>query len=338
LGDVVLTLPILSVLRRCIPHAHIAMLLKRYTGEIVEGNPFLDEIIWYDNDDSLIPFLEMCRILRSRNFDAAVVVYPRARLAMLMACSGIPIRIGTGYRYYSFLFNRRVYEHRSQAGKHEVEYNLNLLKHLGCTGHEAPQFAIHVPAEATISVSRLLDKLCIGADERIVALHPGSGGSAREWPAANFGSLAEKLIDRSKVAVVVTGGSGEEAKVREVIRASKEKAIPVVSMPSVKELAALLARCSLVIANSTGPLHIAAALGVPVIGLYPQHTPMSAKRWGPIASRKKVFVPDRPADCKDCTSGKEQYCHCMASVTIDQVYEAARGMLQSPEPREKQRA
>ena len=109
LGDVVLTLPLLPVLRRRYPTAHIAMLLRRYTGEIVKGNPYANELLWYDDDNGLVPFRKMSHVLRKENFDAVIVVYPTLRLAFLMFWSRIPVRIGTGYRYYSFLFNRRVF-------------------------------------------------------------------------------------------------------------------------------------------------------------------------------------------------------------------------------------
>ena len=117
----------LPALRECFPDAHIAMLLRHYTGDVVRGNPYVSELIWYDNEAGLVPFGEMVATLREREFDVAIVVYPRFRLAWLMWRSGIPLRVGTGYRYYSVLFNKKVFEHRKDAQRHELEYNLNLL-------------------------------------------------------------------------------------------------------------------------------------------------------------------------------------------------------------------
>ncbi len=118
LGDVVLTLPVLSSLRRCFPRARLSVLLRRYTGAIVTGNPYVDEILWYDADGVPVPFTAMLSTLKEKRFDAAVLVRPDPRAAILLFLARIPVRIGTGYRYYSPLMTHRIYEHRSEAKHH----------------------------------------------------------------------------------------------------------------------------------------------------------------------------------------------------------------------------
>lgn len=334
LGDVILTLPMLPALRSCFPDAHIAMLLRRYTGEVLEGNPYVDELIWYDRNSNpaqpshgLIPFNEMCTVLRERKFDAAVVVYPRFRLAWLMFRAGIPLRIGTGYRLYSFLFNRRVYEHRKDAKRHEVEYNLNLLRELNCTlpNDFRPEFVVDVPAHAEEKVRQVLQAAGV-ADAPFAVIHPGSGGSAREWPTGNFGVLASRLNSELGLRVIVTGTKGEAGKIAEVVQASEGQAIALEESLSIKEFAALIRSAKIFLSNSTGPLHLAVAMGTPVIGLFPQHTAMSARRWGPYTEKKIVFVPDRPLDCNVCIENQTA-CECMATITVDQVFASAMSLL-----------
>ncbi len=326
LGDVLLTLPMLSVLRTCFPGAHIAMLLRQYTGDLVVGNPHVDELIWYDDVDKLIPFGKMVATLRERAFDAAIVVYPRFRLAWLMFRSGIPVRVGTGYRFYSSLFNRKVYEHRKDAQRHEVEYNLNLLSQLNCGLPKVlkPEFLIDVPASAEQRAQEVLASSGVGTQEFVV-VHPGSGGSAREWPPEFFGSLANRFANDG-LKVIVTGGSGDEEKVAQVVRVSNGQAVPVVAKLRLKELCALVRAAKLFVSNSTGPLHLAVAMKTPVVGLFPQHTAMSVKRWGPYTDNKAVFVPDRPLDCNACIENKTS-CACMASISVEQVYEGAVKLL-----------
>lgn len=328
LGDVILTLPMLPALRKCFPDAHIAMLLRRYTGEIIEGNPHVNELIWYDYDSQLVPFNAMCAMLRERKFDAAIVVYPRLRLAWLMFRSGIPLRIGTGYRYYSFLFNKKVFEHRKDAKQHEVEYNLNLLKELNCVVPDdfSPEFLVDIPLAAEEKVRQVLSSLSPKVDSRFAILHPGSGGSAREWSPENFGKLASRFLSESELQTIVTGSKGEEKKVAEVVKASQGKAIPLVGMLSIKELGALIRSAKLFVSNSTGPLHLAVAMGTPVVGLFPQHTAMSAKRWGPYAEKKTVLIPDRPLDCNVCVENKST-CECMATISVGQVFQSASLLL-----------
>jgi ADP-heptose:LPS heptosyltransferase len=301
------------------------MLLNRYTGEIVGGNPYLNELLWYDDGNGIVPFWKMRREIRKRRFDAVVVVYPRFRLACLMALAGIPLRVGTGFRAYSFLFNRRVFEHRKNAARHEVDYNIGLIRELGCIPRGEPEFLIHIPEDARRSVEEILGE---PKGRRIIVIHPGSGGSAREWPAAHFGSLASRLLQQGDATIYVTGTQNEKSKVDAVVALAGHGAVSLAGELTVKQLAALLSVADLFVANSTGPLHIAAALGTPVLGLYPQHTPMSAKRWGPRTEKKRVYSPQRREDCRDCVDGTSASCECMASISVDTVYSGARELLE----------
>ena len=327
LGDVILTLPMLPVLRRRYPGAHIGMLLSTYTGEIVTGNPFVDELIWYDDGRNRLPFNAMLREIRRRRFNAVVVAHPTLRLALLMFLARIPLRIGSGYRYYSFLFNQRVYEHRKDAKRHEVEYNLNLLRLLDCLPTDDVEFAVVVSEEDRMSTEQLIRFRDMGVGDELVVLHPGSGGSAREWPPRNFAELAGRLWNERRSKIVVTGMPGDERKGELIVSATHGNALSLVGKLRVKQLAALVQSADIVIANSTGPLHIAAAVGTPVVGLYPQLTPMSAARWGPYTSRKRVLVPDKPADCGECSPERGQECACMASISVQDVYRAASELL-----------
>lgn len=327
LGDVILTLPMLPVLRSCYPDASIAMLLRRYTGAIMEGHPQVDTLLWYDEGGELVPFLRMCRILRQHRFDAAIVVYPTIRLAWLMFCSGIPLRVGTGYRFYSALFNRRVYEHRKDARRHEVEYNLNLLGALGCeVPRGTPQFPLVLPDGIGDRVREILREAGIDPDADLVLVHPGSGGSAREWSAENFGLLAARIAEDPAVRVAVTGTAPEAEKVGRVVRASGGRAVSLAGRLSLAELAGLIRHSRVFVANSTGPVHVAAAVGTPVVGLYPWQTPMSAGRWGPYTEKKAVFTPQEPQDCTAC-DGRSP-CACMQTITVDTVHRAAASFLQ----------
>lgn len=319
----------ISALRKCFPDAYIAVLVRRYTGDIVGGNPDVNELLWYDGEDGLVPMKDIAATLRERHFDAAIVVYPRFRLAWLMWRAGIPIRIGTGYRFYSFLFNRKVFEHRKDAQRHELEYNLRLLEELDCECEigSSPNFFIEVPSDAHNRIEKLLDEAGISKGESFIIIHPGSGGSAREWSPRNFGLLAAKLIEKRGVKALVTGGRGDEAKVAEVVHASGGRAIPIVNQVSLKEFAALIRRSQLFVANSTGPLHLAVAMKTPVVGLYPQHTAMSAKRWGPYTDKKVVFVPERPLDCNVCVENNSA-CECMATISVDEVFEGGVDLLE----------
>jgi len=326
IGDVILTLPMVEVLRKNFPHAHIAMLIRRYTRELVEGNKNIDEILFYDDGNTLRPFSRIVSILRQGKFDVAFITYPRFRLALVIWRAGIPLRVGTGYRWYSILFNKKVFVHRKTAERHEAEYNLDLLQAIGCEVVEIPIPHLEIPRHVLDSVQHRLPQYGITPGKRIVIFHPGSGGSGRDWSPAKFAALGKKLSQYSDIQVVVTGGKGEDGLVHSVATMIGVNIPSIVGQLSLKEYAALAKIASLLVANSTGPLHIAAAVGTPVIGLYSQIPAMSPRRWGPYTERKTLFVPkNKPLDCDKCTAGSE--CACMESITVDEVHEGVKHYL-----------
>jgi len=336
MGDVVLTLPVFSSLRRRFPRARLVMLAGRYGGAIVEGFPLVDEILWYDDPPRLVPFRLMLARLRRERFDAAVIVHPTLRLAILAFLSRIPLRVGTGYRYYSFLFNRRVYTHRKTAERHEVEYNMELLAPLDCAGAAAKPLdvPIDIPPAAHQSVRALLANA--GLKGGYAVMHPGSGGSALEWPPGNFGILARRIADGMNLSIVVTGTVRESALADGIARAVPGRSVSLAGKLSVKELAALLKGAALLVANSTGPLHVAVAVGTPVIGLYPQIPVMGPRRWGPYTDCARVLVPAKPQDCVECAGKTGAACACMTSITVDTAYAAAADLLSTGPLTERQ--
>ena len=325
IGDVVLTLPMVPALHAKFHGRRISMLLRSYTQELVDGFAGLDSILTYDHGNKPKAFFTLLSELRKCRFDLVFVVHPTFRLALVMLLAGIQIRVGTGYRWYSFLFNRKVFEHRKTAEKHEAEYNLSLLQAVGCDIRSIPSIALAVSAAAKNAAAQEIKRLGIAASEKLVILHPGSGGSAREWSAQNFGDLA-RALKNDGCSVVVTGSSLEELLVEEVVSRASGSVTASAGRLSLKELAAFIGSARLFVSNSTGPLHIAAAVGTPVIAFYPPIRECSPCRWGPLTEKKLVFTADN-ALCERCKGGPCQGSDCMDQITVDRVLQAARKLL-----------
>ncbi len=325
IGDVVLSLPMVSVLRASFPTAQLSMLLRSYTKPLAEGYHGLDRIVLYDDLGIEKSLGRMIGELRSEKFDAVVVSYPTFRLAALMYLARIPRRIGTGYRWYSFLFNKRVYEHRKTAEKHEAEYNLSLLKSLGCNVSPVPTISLPISNEDEEGAKEIRVALNLQKGERVAVLHPGSGGSARDWGVDNFAELT-RLLSNDNFQVLISGGPGESTLVDQVVRRSGNKGIPLTNIRNLKLLAAFLKSVDIFISNSTGPLHIAAAVGTPVIGLYPPILACSPVRWGPLTSKNRVFVPNAN-ECPRCKGGACEGNECMDLITPKEVFAAVKGLV-----------
>lgn len=325
IGDVVLSLPMVTALRAWDRALSISFLVRTYTRELVEGAPGITGVLTSDTGSVPKPFWTLLRELRQARFDAAVIASPTFRMALAVRLAGIRVRVGTGYRWYSFLFNRRVYEHRKTALKHEAEFNVSLLGALGVPVPHSPRPVLAIPARAREAALAVRRAKGFAPRDRVVILHPGSGGSARDWRAENFGRLARRLAEEG-AAVLITGGRGDEPLVERVCAAAQLPLETSVGTMDLMTLAALLESASLFVSNSTGPLHIAAAVGTPVIAFYPPIIQCSPRRWGPLAEQSVVFEADA-GRCSRCHGGPCQGDDCMDQITVEEVAKAARSLL-----------
>jgi lipopolysaccharide heptosyltransferase II len=322
IGDVILTLPTVEALKSSFPAARVTMLVRSYTSGLAEG---ISDILLYDREGKTRHFFDMLSELRHAQFDIAVVAYPRFRIALLLWWAGIPVRVGSGYRWYSFFFNRRVYEHRKTIEKHESEYNLSFAKAIGCKIPDKPLARLVITEREKQTAQTIRLKLGLKDSDKLILIHPGSGGSARDWKPEHFAQLAIELSKR-RFCVVITGGETEAELVKRVVQDAGGGVKSFISTLSLKEFAALIQTAKLFVANSTGPLHIAAAVGVPVIGFYPPVRVMSPKRWGPLSDKKYIFVPD-PAQCLRCKGGDCQGNDCMEQIKVNHVVEAVERLI-----------
>lgn len=320
IGDVVLSLPMLPALKNRFPSAKISVLVRPYTKELVEHHSCVDEVILWDESKGMKPYVEL---LRQKRFDMAIVPYPRFNLAMITYLAGIPIRVGTGFRWYSFLFNRRIYEHRKDAKRHEVEYNLNLLTTIGIEPMPETVFEFAVSDEARKSVDARLSSDHVG---KFAVLHAGSGGSARDWSIGNFAKLGDAVYKEFGLSIVLTGGKDETELTAKLAAAMTVPSVNYTGAFSISELGALFSRASLFVANSTGPLHIAAMVGTPVVAFYPPIIQCSPVRWGPYTKKKKVYTADN-IRCTLCKGGPCISNVCMDQITVEQVIAGMRELL-----------
>ncbi len=290
LGDMVLTLPLARALKGEYPHAEICMVARRYVAPLVENCPAVDRPIYTDD------FGSIGEIFRSERFSAAF--FPRPRLDECAAAffARVPLRVGTAYRYYSPLFNHRVRDHRKTAEHHEAEYNTRLLCSAVAKDFDVVLTAPFVDPKALESVGKKLESHGVARGTEFVIIHPGSGGSARDLPPHSFREVAALVAASCPIRIVVTGAENESAQCQEVASAGGT-CVNLCGKLSLPELIALASMARLLVANSTGILHIAAALGVRVVGLYPNSPHISARRWGPYTDKKIILTP--PTDGED---------------------------------------
>lgn len=318
LGDVVLTLPMAQAISSGVPGTEIEFLVSDYTAPLVSMAPSVDSVAVVRANASL-----MERVRLFRRSKAQVVFFPNASFGMALAAAlaRIPKRVGTAYRWYSWLFTDRIRDHRRDAERHETEYNLRMLGAIGIDASNSIA-SLHIPESSVLSTKAWLESEQIGM--RYAVLHIPSGGSSKDWPTDRFVKLGQRLGLVNNLAIVLTGTPAEAEflfSVRERIRNAYPSVHMFVGRP-IEELAALLSMASLVASNSTGPGHLAAALGTPAIGLFPLPRALSKERWGLRGQRARNVAPDPKEGCPNCET-----CTCMERIDLERVYDECCEML-----------
>ena len=298
LGDVILSFPVISALRRKFSSTQIWFLGKNYTKDILECSPHLDGIILTDDISNRKKKMGvLVREIKEKEFDTAVVLYPELAIALAIFLAGIPRRIGTGYRWYSMLFNKRIYEHRKYCKKHEVEYNLGLLKPLNIDEKKV-EFDIKIPEKDKDKIKKILKDKGISENDTLIIIHPGSRGSAIDFDPYKFTDLIDMISLKTDSKVIISGTKSEEMILNKINEKCQKKPITFDRELTLKELAALLKRANIFVSNSTGPLHLAVALDTEVIGIFPDIIPLSPERWGPYKKEDSIVTPNIPVGVK----------------------------------------
>ena len=306
IGDVVLTLPLAVALRQKFPEAYIIFLGRKYTEQVIRCCSAVNEFADWDEIQHSV------EKMRSLNADVILHVFPGSKIASMAKQAGILLRIGTSHRLYHFLTcNKLINLGRKNSDLHEAQLNLKLGVALGLKG----DFSIDELREMNI-----LDKIQVLKEDELIEkcrkniiLHPSSRGSAREWHRDNFSSLIRSLpADKFKIFISGTKEEGEKLK---AFIEDHPGVTDITGKQDLSQFISFISRCDALVAASTGPLHIAAALGIKAIGIFPPMRPIHKERWGPIGKRALALSVDK--SCSDCRKSSD--CVCMRLVSPENV-------------------
>ncbi|HUK30155.1 MAG TPA: glycosyltransferase family 9 protein [Candidatus Acidoferrum sp.] len=318
LGDIIHALPVLAALRDTFLRARIDWLIEKRWQPILEGNPDLNETLVL-NSSSIRDFFRCAKRLRERNYTAVIDAQSLYRSAILAWRTPATKHIGFGWRNAresaaSLFYSQRV----KTKATHIVDQNRALAEAAGARLGTV-RFPIYVSSDSQGVIAQLLQSSSM---ERYIVLSPGGGWRYKRWPPERFGELAQKLWNEHHYRIIVNCGPGE-SDLGEIVLGHAGIAMPIMVQFHLPELKALLLRADLVVACDSGPLHLAAALGTPVVGLY---GPTDPARNGPYGGRDIVI---RNADEEDTTHDREDYdSEAMLSITVDQVFSAVEERLE----------
>ena len=282
-GDVVLATPVIENLKRRFPRTHLSFLTEEASADVLRWNPWLDELIVlplhrWGNQGIRGSWREQARFyrnLRQRRFDLVFDLFGNPRSALLTWLTGAPDRVGFAFRGRRHAYTT-VVTPSGQPG-HEVLFHLEALETLDIpVAADRPRVAI--PGTANKKADAWLREHAPHA-RTVIGLNPGGGWAIKRWPPESFGRLADALIDEYGVDVLILWGPGEEGLVARVTGAMGNRPL-VLPETTLAELGAYLERCGLLVSNDSAPMHMAAALNVPTVGIFGPTDPRAQGPWG----------------------------------------------------------
>lgn len=315
IGDVILTIPILSILKENIGISELHLLGKSYTEDVVLANVVVDKFINFDVLEAL-QYDDQVRIIKAENYDAIVHVFPNQAIARLARDSGIPMRIGTASRWFHWLTcNKLVQLNRKMSDLHEAQLNLKLLKAFDIKhSYSLEEIFLHFKLFNVLPLPTRFSSLL--ADNKLnIILHPKSNKSAREWGLQNFLELIN-LLPKDKFKIFISGTNADKTTMTEWLKLLPAHVVDITGTMTLKEFISFIHHSDGLLAASTGPLHIAAALGNNALGLYPPMRPIFPRRWAPIGPSASYLVSGKA--CKRCEDDVSK-CECMKQITPSEV-------------------
>jgi heptosyltransferase-2 len=323
LGDLVMSLPAVRAVRDAFPRAHLSVMVKGDLAGFFDGAGWIDEVIPF----AIAPGLQgwrsrwcLARQLRCRRFDLAVILPRSFDAALLPALAGIPHRAGSISDARGWLLTHKARLVTHDPNEHQANVYLRMLKAtLGIEGHLEEQQVDVAPLHLE-RMQAWLQKHRKRSASPLIALAPAAAyGPAKEWPASDYAALIDDLAARFDAEAVLVGSPAERAKCETVTAASRHGALVAAGDTSIGQAIALLALCDGFAGNDSGSMHVAAALGVPTVGIFGSTNPV---RTGPLGPCTAVLY--ERLDCSPCLERTCRFGHydCLRKITPDSVVEA----------------
>lgn len=313
IGDVMLTLPMCGLIKKHHPQARIIFLAKPYTMPVLRHCVHIDEVM---DADALLKLdkAAQVRALQAADADTIIHVFPRHHLAKLAKKAGIQNRIGASGRLYHYIYaNHLVPFSRRRSDLHEAQLNMKLLMPLGIVEFLPSQ---KIWPFYGFKVDRIADDehlQLLRPDKFNLILHPKSKGSAREWPLEHFLALA-KILPGEKFRIFVGGTAAEGELIKPLLEGNSD-IIDLTGQLDLNQYISFIAAADGLVAASTGPLHLAAALGRIAVGIYPAIRPIHPGRWKPLGPY--AIALSAKENCNDCKNSAT--CACMSNIDAQTV-------------------
>jgi len=318
LGDALFSTALLSVLKKKFAQSHLAVLSVPRVKEIFQNNPYVDNIIIYDEKGrhrNLISRLGFIFALRKERFDTAFILKPSLSRTLILKCAGIKQIIGFDNPKSGWLLTVKVPSPRIVL--HKIDYFLTILEYLGFEiGPRRYEF--FPSAQDKAYIASLLKQKNITRNLPLIVINPGANWYPKRWSPENFARLIKRIKEKIPLNIAITGAEKDRKLAEEIIKKSGKEVFDFTGKTSLGQLGALIQEADIILSADSGPMHIAAAVGRKVIALF---GPTSVRITGPYPTENHIIIqkdvgcaiPCYKLDCRDN--------RCMKAITVDDVIE-----------------
>ena len=335
IGDVVMISPALRAVRRAFPGAEITLLAKSWVIDSLHGSPYFDRLIEYDREGVHAGGWgrwRLIRRLRRERYDLALLFQKAFEAALFAYLARIPRRVGFSTDARGWLLTDAL--PLPQEG-HHVEHFLRLAEAIGADTRDR-RLSFHVTPAARDAAYRFMRQQGLLEAPLRVGIHAGASKAPRAWHASRFAEVATALASQTGARILLFGSDADAPLLETIRRSSGEACVAPLRGQSLQVMAALMEHCHLMVCNDSGPMHVAAALRVPIVALF---GPGSPERTGPFTDPELVRVLTRRYPCSPCRQDFFRECQpaesgkpfCLEEISVAEVVAASRDLLGLPE-------
>jgi heptosyltransferase-2 len=324
-GDTILTMPAIAALRVAFPHAALTVLARPWVAPLLKGNPAVDSLWEYDERQSWQAYWRAIMKIRTGRFDLGVVFPNSFSSAFLLFAGRVRQRFGYRTDGRGLLLTHRVPVTDAILKIHQVEYYLNIIRDIADVDHAERALVLVVNDDERAEIRRILEQEGIASEKPLIIINPGAYyGSAKRWHPERFAAVADHIAARYGATLIITGSSVDRIAAEAVRSAAACAVHNFAGKLSLRQFCALTERSSLFVTNDSGAMHVAAALGVPIVAIFGSTDWITTPPYSDRALIVRKDVECAPCLLRDCPTDHR----CMNQITVEDVVKAVDAQIE----------